>query len=263
MKRLLTLAIILAFPTASWAQEPPLKLKRILYIGDSLSVGGFGPALEQGMSALPNTQVARYASCGSAVGHWFSGAVTVCGLRESFPTPHGRQQISIDPRRCPKETPQCGPNGGSWVVPPQKTPIFSELKILGHEPDLVVIELGTNSFDASRAGLEAETRRMIAAAKKKTTQCIWIGPPDIQECRVSGGRVVSREAIDRIYAAIATVTAEPASSCTVVDSRKYAKFHPGARDCLHVYTNTPSIAKAWAEGVMTEIQPIITQPVDY
>ncbi|MBI3556356.1 MAG: hypothetical protein HY074_08855, partial [Deltaproteobacteria bacterium] len=194
------LATILAISTSALAQEPGPK--RILYVGDSLSVGGFGTALEAGLAAIPDTQVARYASCGSMVAHWFSGAVTVCGLRESWPTESGRRQVAVSPRRCPKKTPKCGPNGSDWKVPPVKTPIFSTLKIMGHEPDLTVIELGTNSFGNTPEELEAETRRMIEAQKKKGGQCVWVGPPDIRECAVSGGRHVTQAAILKIYAAI-------------------------------------------------------------
>jgi hypothetical protein len=255
MKRLSWLAFAIAFPIAVLADQP--QPKRILFIGDSLSVGGFGVELEKGLSQLPNSEVARFASCGSTVSNWFSGAVTVCGLRKSWPTPNGRKYVAVDPRHCPKTKPKCGPDGGEWIVGPVATPIFSTLKIMGHEPDLTVIALGTNSFDSSREGIEAEVRRMIGAQKKKGGQCAWVGPPDIRQCPVSGGRHVTQADIEKIYTVLGVVTEEPASMCLVIDSRKYAKFHAGPGDCLHVYSNLPSIAGPWASGVLEELRTLI------
>ena len=246
--------MIIVFPTAVLAETT--ETKRILFVGDSLSVGGFGVELEKGLAKIPDTQVARYASCGSTVSHWFSGAVTVCGLRKSWPTATGQKFVAIDPRHCPRDKIKCGTDGGEWIVRPAATPIFSTLKIMGHEPDVTIIALGTNSFDSSREGLEIEIRRMIGAQKKKGGQCAWVGPPDIRQCAVSGGRHVTQADIEKIYTVLGIVTEEPAFSCQVVDSRKYAKFHAGPGDCLHVYTNTPSIAGPWATGVLKELEPL-------
>src|SRR6516225_7283507 len=62
---------------------------RVLMLGDSMSVGGFGEALQDYLlRRFGRNNVAVFASCGSSPEHWLRSGpkfVTKCGYREQTP----------------------------------------------------------------------------------------------------------------------------------------------------------------------------------
>lgn len=69
--------------------EGPAAAARVLMIGDSLSVGAFGEAVQFHLAKNYGSQnVAAYASCGSSPENWLHDTpyfVTKCGYREATP----------------------------------------------------------------------------------------------------------------------------------------------------------------------------------
>jgi len=74
-------------PAKRRSTPPPAGVTRVLMIGDSLSAGAFGEAVQQHLARKFGPQnVAAYASCGSSPEHWLANEpefYTPCGYRES------------------------------------------------------------------------------------------------------------------------------------------------------------------------------------
>jgi len=114
--------------TAQAAQIPV----KVLLIGDSLSVGGFGDGMQASLRRrFGAPQVAIFASCGSSPEDWLSGEfVTNCGYRQTTPT--GELLLEYENGVRPR---------------PVKTPKLRTL--LGHyRPETFIVQQGTNWMDA-------------------------------------------------------------------------------------------------------------------
>ncbi len=144
---------------------------KVMLIGDSLSVGGFGDVMESLLlKKYGSRQVAIFASCGSSPEDWLSGDfVTNCGYRQT--TPGGKPMLleyqnGVRPR-------------------PVKTPKVRTL--LGHyRPEIVIVQQGTNWMDALAATGRpdaASYRRIIADFIKELRRgnpavtIFWVLPP--------------------------------------------------------------------------------------
>src|SRR4051794_26498898 len=102
----------------------------ILMIGDSLSVGKFGEAIQ--IHLAKNHRVAAYASCGSSPEHWLASEppfVTKCGYRER--TTDSDYFTDWMNGRAPR---------------PTRTPKLADL-VRKHKPTILVVQLGTNWMD--------------------------------------------------------------------------------------------------------------------
>ena len=137
--------------------KPPVETTttpRVLMIGDSLSAGPFGEAVQQHLAVKYGPQnVAAFASCGSSPENWLAdepGFYTKCGYRESTPDklPVYRDFV----------------NGKS--PRPTLTPKVEAL-VRRYQPTVVLVQLGTNWMDRdlSDAQISAITHRFIAAAR--------------------------------------------------------------------------------------------------
>jgi hypothetical protein len=144
---------------------------KVMLIGDSLSVGGFGDVMEKFLlKKYGSQQVAIFASCGSSPEDWLSGDfVTSCGYRQTTP---GSKPMLLEYE-----------NG---VRPrPVRTPKVRAL--LGHyRPETVIVQQGTNWMDALAANGRpdaARYRRIIADFIKELRRgnpavtIFWVLPP--------------------------------------------------------------------------------------
>jgi len=160
-------SVFLPFSGLSAAEPLPVK---VLLIGDSLSVGGFGDGLQASLlRKYGRPQVAIFASCGSSPEDWLKGDfVTKCGYRQTTPSDEILYEYENGTR--PRSV---------------KTPKLRTL--LGHyRPEMVIVQQGTNWMDAlSEAGTpdEGRHRKIIADFIKElrrnnpTVDIFWVLPP--------------------------------------------------------------------------------------
>lgn len=151
------------------APAPPVK---VMLIGDSLSVGPFGRALESALQArFGRSEVCVFASCGSSPEDWLPKKpvfVTNCGYRQTTP----QASFSHEYR-----------NGRR--PPPVKTPKLPAL-FAACRPQLVIVQLGTNWMDhlASSERLDGRRyRRHIRDFVREIRRgsdpvIVWVLPPD-------------------------------------------------------------------------------------
>jgi lysophospholipase L1-like esterase len=169
-----SLCVLAAFlPEALSAGTVPPRPLKVLLVGDSLSVGPFGRALEEALLArYGRNGVALFASCGSSPEDWLPGRpvfVTNCGYRRS--TPSGEVALEYRDGRRP---------------PPANTPKLPG--ILGrYRPELVLVQLGTNWMDHLAATPASDGRpyrkiirdfiRELRRGPGPGPVIIWILPP--------------------------------------------------------------------------------------
>lgn len=138
---------------------------KVLLIGDSLSVSGFGEVMEDSLiNRYGDREVAVFASCGSSPEDWIKGGfVTTCGYRQKTP---GRSVMLRDRGRVP--------------TPKLRT-------ILGYyRPEFVMVQLGTNWMDALRdsghsdgaryRGIIRDFVRELRRGNPAVT-IVWVMPP--------------------------------------------------------------------------------------
>ena len=168
--------LILPKPSARDAINPrsySSRTERILMIGDSLSVGGFGESMrEYLLQRFGTNNVALFAVCGSSPEHWLRSGpdyASKCGYREQ--TPSSSKILDFDHGRPP---------------PAVATPKLEDL-LARYRPTILIVQLGTNWMDALviNAEREQEDARimddfMTAARERPGTvrKIIWITPPD-------------------------------------------------------------------------------------
>src|SRR3712207_2466680 len=139
--------------------QPSSATPRVLMIGDSLSAGPFGEAVQQHLARKFGPQnVAAYASCGSSPEHWLAaepGFYTKCGDRESTPDkpPVMRDFVNGKPPRP--------------TLTPKLEPIVRR-----YQPTIVVAQLGTNWMDRDLSDSEINSflDRFIAAARGRSVR---------------------------------------------------------------------------------------------
>ncbi len=132
----------------------------ILFIGDSLSAGPFGEAVQQHLVQQYGVlNVAAYASCGSSPEHWLEGEpgfYTRCGFRVAAP---GQPPFYTDgSTRVRKLTPKL------------------ETLVKRHRPQVVIVQLGTNWMD-----------RNLTAAQMNSFADRFIKPRAVPACGRSSG----------------------------------------------------------------------------
>ncbi|HEV7405754.1 MAG TPA: hypothetical protein VGO11_22615 [Chthoniobacteraceae bacterium] len=151
------------------AKKDPVK---ILMIGDSMSVGGFGDSMQEFLQRHYG-RVALYASCGSSPESWLRGEpdfVTKCGYRATTPLKKYFTDFTDGHK----------PN-------PTVTPKLEDL-LAYHTPSVVIIQLGTNWMDGLEsknfAAEEPKYRAILAKfdaqlrSARSVKQVFWIPPPD-------------------------------------------------------------------------------------
>ncbi len=201
----------------------------VLMIGDSLSAGPFGRAVQEHLEQR-NFRVAAYASCGSSPEHWLADEpifVTKCGYRES--TAPGREtMIDFVDGRPPA---------------PRSTPKLEKL-LAQHEPDTVIIQLGTNWMDRNLSEEKMRwflDRVMQTARGRDRRNVIWITPPD----SVAFAKVQGR------YQTLIKTGARR-HGVEIIDSTGFTQYIRGKTGGDGIHYNTAS-SLAWANGVNSRL----------
>ncbi len=211
--------ILLFLSFSIFAKElPKIKtpLQRVLYIGDSHSVGVFGHSMTTLIQdVLPkNVALMAVASCGSEPRWWLDGKTTSCGLRTLYP------------------------NGFDDEIHKAQTPKIAELLNIV-KPKITVVQLGSNLVLVSNEEREKSTDAMMDLIEKKGGQCVWISAPD--------SRKFSAAEINNVNELLKKLAKK--HRCKLIDSRKYTKY-PAGGDGLHYGGKDGApIAKYWAEKV--------------
>ena len=209
--------------------DSPTKLhvqERLLFIGDSHSVGIFGRSLTELLQKnFPRIAITAVASCGSEPRWWLEGKATTCGLL--------RHEA----------------NGNEEKVLKGNTPKLNEL-LSASKPKITIVALGSNLVLMSEEDRKIYTEKMMAMVEKKGGQCIWISAPDSRKFKTSD--------IDDVYMLLKKLS--KSHHCKLIDSRKYTKYPSSGGDGLHYGGQEGAlIATQWAEKVFIGIKPALSK----
>jgi|GEM_PF-2018577 len=219
----------------------PSRNDRVLMIGDSLSVGGFGESMQEYLlRRFGASNVALFAVCGSSPEHWLRAGpdyATKCGYREH--TPLSAKVLDFDHGRPPPAVP---------------TPKLEDL-LAKYRPTILIVQLGTNWMDALviHAEREQEDARimddfMLVAqhALSSVRRVIWITPPDSSHYPYQVQRTV-----------LALIkNASFRYGFKTIDSSTMTHYVPGksGNDGVH-YASEP--AREWASLVTVQLDRIM------
>ncbi len=236
------LVVIGSFVLANKWQKPqklsaPPPPPKVLMIGDSLSVSGFGDAVREHLEhEFGRQNVAFFASCGSSPESWLQDDkvfYTRCGYREKTPT----TDIYSDYHKGKKP-------------PAMATPKIETL-IERYKPTIVIVQLGTNWMDQTLSDdyIRHVLARFVSAVHGDgTRRMIWIGPPD--SSRFS-------KVQNRIYQLIqqSLPRGDP-----VIDSRRFTRYVLGKTGGDGIHYNRES-GEAWAKPVNATIDQILAADI--
>jgi hypothetical protein len=246
---LLSLTMTFAVDAFSYATKPPsssvISPRKVLMIGDSLSVGPFGDSLQDFLiSTFSDAQVGFIAACGSSPEHWLQSEpqfVSKCGYRLKNPKDSSKSQVGrFEDGRPPRPYP----------VPKLETTLNY------WKADLVIVQLGTNWFDvlaesqsehvmANLDGILDHFAQVIAKCPSHP-KLIWVTPPDCYKFRKVQSLVTA--AIKR---------AASRNQFRVIDSSKMIQYEPGKSGGDGVHLATAS-ADEWAEKVKKQLRSMIS-----
>ena len=210
-----------AAPPPSVAHVPT-----ILLLGDSHTYGAFGARLHERLAGLGRWAVVSEAAGGATTETYLEErpeALVGYRVRESAPG-RGEPRLTVDRVRSP--------------IDPLAT------LLARHDPDVVIVALGTNKphapvADACAAFLERVVR------DRPRRRVFWIGPPAVGSDR-GAPRVASlRAAVHEVPGAV------------FVDSTPFNASAPLPRDNPHF---GPDDARRWADVVFAQLAPQL--PVD-
>jgi hypothetical protein len=240
-----SLCLLLVIGSIVWGKKfqkpqkpgPPPPPPKVLMIGDSLSVGGFGDSVREHLEKEFGRQnVAFFASCGSSPESWLQDDkvfYTRCGYREKTPT----TDVYSDYHKGKKP-------------PPTATPKIETL-IERYKPTIVIVQLGTNWMDQTLPDdyIRHVLARFVSAVHDDSTRrMIWIGPPD--SSRFS-------KVQNRIYQLIqqSVPRGDP-----VIDSRRFTRYVMGKTGGDGIHYNTES-GEAWAKPVNATLDQILAADI--
>lgn len=198
-----TLGVLVSLASA-FAFATETKNERIVFIGDSHSVGEFGITLNSWLRSRPSADFVFFASGGSAPLQWRNGIFTSkCALKDdsSRPTP-------------PKKA--C-----STLLTPKLSTLLASPE--SYSRSTVLIALGTNMSGKAedRANEIKWAKNLLNDVRTSGAQCAWIGPPDMS--------FYSTEQIETRYSIIRNAIDQEAEAslgtpCTLIDSRKISHY---------------------------------------
>jgi hypothetical protein len=214
----------------------------ILMIGDSLTVGGFGEAVEGYLlHRFGSKNVAIFACCGSSPEHWVRSGpdyITKCGYREQ--TPRSTILYDFERGRRPKRV---------------RTPKLEDL-VAKFRPRTVIVQLGTNWMDGMHSNPARDEStygeildRFVAAIHSEPNtvrKIIWITPPD--SSRYS--KTVQRRVTNLIK------TASRRHSFEIIDSSRLTHYVRGQSGGDGVHYNRTA-AREWANRVTRELDGML------
>jgi hypothetical protein len=211
---------------------------RVLMVGDSMTVGGFGEAMQSYfLKRFGVNRFALYASCGSSPEHWMRSGpnfITKCGYRQQ--TPGSSILYDFQKGRPPQEV---------------TTPKLEDLIATFH-PATVIVQLGTNWMDGMEVDLATSQStnskildRFVMAVKSVPNAVrglIWITPPDSSHFSNEIQRI-TRDLI---------INAARRNSFEIIDSGRMTHYVPGKSGDDGVHYNSKA-AKEWASRVEREL----------
>jgi len=218
------------------SSPPPLPPK-VLMIGDSLSVNGFGDVVREHLEQEFGRQnVAFFASCGSSPESWLEDQkvfYTRCGYREKTPTSDIYRDYHKGKRPPPVATPKI------------------ETLIERYKPTIVIVQLGTNWMDQTLSDdyIRHVLARFVSAVHSNgSRRMIWIGPPD--SSRFS-------KVQNRIYRLIqqSVPRGDP-----VIDSRRFTRYVMGKTGGDGIHYSRES-GEAWAKPVNASLDQILAPDI--
>ena len=161
---LLAIAISISVLQLTQAAGLAASKKRILYLGDSMSMGAFGRTMDQEMRAAGH-EVYTFVAGGATPYYWLSRYSTIkgpIGYWEKTPSKENRQSVTLG------------------------VPKVEDL-LEKFDPDIVVIQTGTNLYATLRSKrrskennvkeVEGLLNHMVEAATQGGRRCYWISPP--------------------------------------------------------------------------------------
>lgn len=208
---------------------------RVIYIGDSHTVGTFGQKLTKNLeNVLEAAPIKRYGVVGSAAQHWNKKNNSAI------------RKLTIGY--------YCDDDGQvNNKAPKQDFPTPSQL-FQGSQPT-VVIALGTNDLN-SKCNITDENEQMAAvkdllAQVRSKSRCIWVGPTE----QPTTGPIGQNCGQPRIKAFIDNLKETVSQLCTYIDSREI-KYNgkailPNRNDKLHY---DGALANHWADSVAAKIR---------
>jgi hypothetical protein len=243
--RLLLLCVLglwLSAKTQAGYTTPALEgARKILFLGDSLTVGPFGREMQSFLcEQVSERRVYIYASCGASPENWLDEEppyVSKCGFRVKTPSSFLLGEFEKGSRPKPFSTPKL-------------TPLLTQI-----HPTTVIVQMGTNWFDLlerqpgpdeiTRLGslLESFADAIQSAPGRPTL--IWITPPDSSRFRAVQGSVTK----------LLTTTGRR-KRFTVIDSSGMVRYQPGQSggDGVHYFG---ADAAKWADGVKKRLRNLL------
>ena len=236
--KLFSAALSLAFglsASVSYACQNSTAADRLIYIGDSHTVGAFGQNFEQNLEVVTKKNpVKRYGVVGSAAGHWNKkDNSTIRKLKIGY---------------------YCDGDGQvNGKAPNANFPTLSQL-LQGSAP-MVVIALGTNDVHAKckvtdKAEQVASVNELLSQVRPNS-KCIWVGPTE----QPTDGPIGKNCGQAKIKTFIDNLKETVSQRCTYIDSREIKRHGkailPNRSDKLHYEGD---LAEYWANAVSIRVQ---------
>jgi lysophospholipase L1-like esterase len=214
----------------------------ILMVGDSLTVGGFGEAVEEYLlRRFGSNNVAIFASCGSSPEHWVRSGpdyITKCGYREQ--THRSSILYDFERGRRPRR-----------VLTPKLEDLVAKFR-----PKTVIVQLGTNWMDGMHSDPARDQStygeildRFVAAIHSEpdtVRRIIWITPPDSSR--------YSKALQTRVTNLIKTASRR--HSFEIIDSSRLTHYVRGQSGSDGVHYNKAA-ARVWANRVTRELDSML------
>ncbi|MFT6179654.1 MAG: hypothetical protein ACI9NQ_000494 [Paracoccaceae bacterium] len=224
------------------AKTPLSKKPRVLFVGDSLTVDGFGEGMEGILiQAFGATKVAVYGCCGASVEHFLKDTPVFtcrCGYRETTP-----------------ETKMLDNWEGGQTPRPVPTPKLATL-LKAHQPEIVIVQLGTNNFDtllkegeksmATQSLYFERFAEEVVSTTGSLRRAIWVAPPDSAKYPAH-----IEKAVDQMIEQAARK-----HGIHVIRSSQFTRYVMGKSGTDGVHYHTKS-AKEWAEKVHLKLNQIL------
>ncbi len=226
---------------ANYSTPPPGSARRVLFVGDSLSVGPFGREMQNFLcDQAGEGRVYVVASCGSSPEHWLEGETTFvskCGSRVKTPNTFAHHEFEKGRPPEPFTTPKIAP-------------LLERIR-----PATVVVQLGTNWFDLVEAHPGPEELARLGAILERfadTVQSapgrpllVWITPPDSARFRKV------QESVTKLL-----LSAGKRKRFAVIDSSSMVRYETGQSggDGIHYFG---ADAVKWADGVKKRLRLLL------
>jgi hypothetical protein len=187
--------------------------QRVMFVGDSHSVGPFGQHLDF-LLRKQGYLVYTAASCGSTLKHWLTGKNTTCG----FFSKNIKGQV-VEYKKGPT---------------PLLKNIFNEVK-----PNILLIEMGANyQYYTSERQIQEEIQNVLKVYVPMVDRCIWVTHPD------------SRKYPEQRLKLAQLINETVAPFCEVFHSYEVTQYPSSGGDGVHYsFGAAIPIAKNWAKLV--------------